>query len=176
MTWEQATTIASQMDTGGKYIKLKDKESIELVFMGEPYVYKQAFDKATRKSVEYDPEQHDRNDDVEVSTRFSFDVAVVRPTNTGGYTVDPDLKKFEVGVSVFRQILALHTKKRLSKSSFEVTRNGEGMQTKYSIMQERSVDEEFAAQLRAVRQRSAQSSAPAPTQPAQEQDADDLPF
>lgn len=102
------------------YIKLKDKESIVGIFIGELYEFYSVFENKKPREV---PEGTD-------GARFRFRVNFVVKD---GPTFTP--KIFENSATVYRQLEELHTEyDGLDTIYVKITRNGEGLDTTYSIL------------------------------------------
>lgn len=96
---------------GGQFIRLKDKESVVGVFMGEPHDFMKAW-----------------NDGDRPSFRFHINFIVKE-----GPTFTP--KIFEQGITVYRQLEELHAEYGLDTIYVKITRNGTTKSdTTYSIL------------------------------------------
>jgi hypothetical protein len=94
---------------GGNYIKLKDKESIVGIFAGDPYEYTKAW-------------QDER-------PRFRFKINFIVKD---GPTFVP--KVFDGSFTVYKQLEELHAEYDLTSTYVKITRNGEGLDTTFSIL------------------------------------------
>lgn len=101
------------------YIRLKDKESIVGVFVGNLHEYYSIWENKKPREV---PEGTD-------GAKFRFRINMVVKE---GPTFSP--KIFENNVNVYRQLEELHAEYGLSTIYVKVTRNGEGLDTTYSIL------------------------------------------
>ncbi len=101
------------------FIKLKDKESIKGIFMGELYEFAQIWDNG--KSVVVD----------EGTRGSSFRFRVNFVVNEGGVYVP---KIFENGATVYKQLAELHEEYDLESTVIKLSRNGTGMETTYSLL------------------------------------------
>ncbi len=102
----------------GDYIKLKDKESIIGVFVGEPYEFNAVFE---QRYVEV-PEGTK-------GAKFRFRINFIVKD---GPTFSPRI--FENSATVYRQLEELHTEYGLDSIFVKITRNGDGLETTYSIL------------------------------------------
>lgn len=108
-------------ESGGSknFLKLKDKESISGIFMGNLHEFFVLWDnKKSREVTEGTPD-----------SKFRFRVNFV--TKEGAVYVP---KIFEQGSSVYRQLSELHEEYDLEKTVIKITRNGSGTDTTYSLL------------------------------------------
>lgn len=107
-------------ESGSKnFLKLKDKESISGIFMGELYEFFILWDNKKAKEVpEGTPD-----------SKFRFRVNFV---SKEGSVYAP--KIFEQGATVYRQLAELHEEYDLEKTVIKITRNGSGTDTTYSLL------------------------------------------
>lgn len=107
-------------ESGSKnYLKLKDKESISGIFMGELHEFFILWEnKKSREVTEGTPD-----------AKFRFRVNFV--TKEGAVYVP---KIFEQGSIVYRQLAELHEEYDLEKTVVKITRNGTGTDTTYSLL------------------------------------------
>jgi hypothetical protein len=94
----------------GNFIKLKDKESIVGVFMGEPYDFMKVWKEGERP-------------------RFRFHINFIVKD---GPTFVP--KIFDGSATVYRQLEELHAEYGLDSIYVKITRNGIDKETTYSIL------------------------------------------
>lgn len=106
--------------TGSKnYIKLKDKESIEGVFMGDLFEFHAIWDGQSTKIVPANTPK----------SKFKFRVNFL--TKEGPVFV---AKVFENGAILYRQLEELHAEYNLEETLVKLTRNGTGLDTTYSVL------------------------------------------
>lgn len=108
-------------EAGGSknYLKLKDKESIEGVFVGELHEFFVVWEgNKSREVIEGTPE-----------AKFRFKVNFL--TKEGAVWVP---KIFEQGSIVYRQLSELHEEYDLERTMIKITRNGTGTDTTYSLL------------------------------------------
>jgi hypothetical protein len=101
------------------YIKLKDKESVEGIFMGELHDFRILWENGRSSVV------------AEGTPKSSFRFRVNFVTKEGPTFV---AKIFENGIGVYRQLAELHAEYNLEETIVKITRNGVGQDTAYSIL------------------------------------------
>lgn len=114
-----------QSNTGGLFVKLKDKESIEGVFRGDPREFLQH--RVGRRPVEC------AGDGCELcekdTPKFRFRLNFVTKEN-GAYVA----KIYEGGAMVYDALKDLHSSDwDLEKTVIRIARKGEGLDTEYSV-------------------------------------------
>lgn len=107
-------------ESGSKhFLKLKDKESISGIFMGNLYEFFILWEnKKSREVAEGTPD-----------AKFRFRINFV--SKEGAVYVP---KIFEQGSIVYRQLAELHEEYDLEKTVIKITRNGMGTDTTYSLL------------------------------------------
>ncbi|MEQ1665889.1 MAG: hypothetical protein ABL927_10990 [Bdellovibrionales bacterium] len=107
-------------DGGSKnYLKLKDKESVTGIFMGDIHEFFVVWENGKSRIV---PEGTPRS-----SFRFKINFVI-----KNGSVFEP--KIWENGSLVYSQLRELHEEYKLDQIVVKVTRNGTGMDTTYSVL------------------------------------------
>lgn len=101
------------------FLKLKDKESITGIFIGDPVEYHVLWENNKSKVV---PEGT-------AGSSFRFKICFV--VKEGAVYVP---KIFENGITVYRQLSDMHSEYNLEETVVKITRNGLGTDTTYSIL------------------------------------------
>lgn len=104
---------------GANFVKLKDRESITGIFMGEPYEFHSVWENGKTKVVDANHPG--------ASFRFRINFVV-----KDGPIYLP--KIFENGVSVYRDLSDLNDEYKLEDTVVKITRNGVDKNTTYSIL------------------------------------------
>jgi len=133
--WNEIETAAEKAD-GGLFIKLKDGESINLVFLGAPHPIETAF--VDGKTVPFTEELARRG--VKSQTRVRMNVW--RIDDGGGVGI------LELAVGFFKKVILCRKKygdERFANSVFTLTRTGEKMNTKYDVLYDRDLNAEQKA-------------------------------
>lgn len=101
------------------FLKLKDKESVTGIFRGELHDYYAIWENSKSREVS----------ETTPGGTFRFRVNFVVKDGSN-YNV----KIFENGVNVYRQLSELHAEYNLEETVVKITRNGTGTDTTYSIL------------------------------------------
>lgn len=139
MSWQTSIQTADAITS--KYLKLKSGESAEVIFLGEPEHSIQCYDTEENKGVKYDPMQHDGDPRYNVTTKWLINVATL-PKLT------PQV--FQCGVSLFRELAIEFQKGRITRSTYEISREGEGKSTKWKLRRENDITAEQKEALKIV--------------------------
>lgn len=114
MSWDQANEALAEASKG-TFVKLKDGEKISGVFVGEPLPYTKA---------PFKPGE-------EASQRFLINFAA-KDAN-GAF----DMRVWDMSTAAFKLVARAHEKyKGLAGRAFEISREGDGLKTKYAVMYE----------------------------------------
>lgn len=107
---------------GGEFIKLKDKEFVHVIFMGEPYEY----------SCVWKDNKYQKVPDDTPKAKFRFRMNAVVKENNGEYVP----KIFEQGATVYNMLKALNDEYQgLESVIIKITRSGSAMNdTEYSLL------------------------------------------
>lgn len=127
--WEDADEVRDDTK-GGDYVRLKDGDDVIVVFPEKPFAYRQVWLTAENRSELYDPEKHDG---MRPQGRFMFPVFV----KTGETEYTPKL--FDASGETYDTIKKV-LKKYTPKAVFELSREGSGTDTKYSVLLERKLE------------------------------------
>jgi frataxin-like iron-binding protein CyaY len=126
--------------SGGKYLRLKEGQSVVVVFpKKKPLAFKQVWLAAEGKSEVYDADKHDG---MRPSGRFMFSVAVVGPDG-------PEPMILECGVGLYEEIKVALQKYKFD-ATFELRRVGSGKDTEYKVLFENRLDADQVEALAAV--------------------------
>lgn len=133
--WGEVEKAADRAE-GGLFLKLKDGESINVVFLGVPHPTETAY--VDGKTVPYTEELARKG--VKAQTRVRMNVWKI--DNGGGVCI------LELAVGFFKKVILCRKKygdERFSNSVFTLNRTGEKMNTKYEIMYDRDLNAEQKA-------------------------------
>lgn len=128
--WDQADEVRKET-SGGAFVKLADGKSALLVFPSAPHAYRQVWTGSSSEM--YDPDKHDG---MRPTGRFAF--ACFELAESGQeYTA----KIFDASGETYDAIKK-GRKKYGARTLFEVTRSGDGLKTKYSVLFERALSDD----------------------------------
>lgn len=128
--WDDAQQTRDET-SGGTWLRLKqDKEKALIVLPAPPFAYKQVWLEAEGRSEIYDANKHDG---IRPQGRFAF--PVFQPI-TGSKEYEG--KIFDASGEAFDTIKTVRDKFG-SRYLYELTRNGTGTKTKYSLLPEREL-------------------------------------
>lgn len=104
---------------GGHYIKLKDKESVTGIFMGEPHEFAIVWENGKSRHVPTGTP----------GSKFRFNINFVVKEGT---TYVP--KIYEGGPQIYNQMADINEEYPLEETPVKITRNGTGLDTEYNLM------------------------------------------
>ena len=108
---------------GGQFLKLRDKESAYVIFMGDPYEFFQTFDQLKMRATVV-PEGTPK-------AQFRFRMNAVIKAEGGGY----EAKIFENGATVYNMLKVLNDEYGgLDTVIVKITRKGTGLETEYQLV------------------------------------------
>lgn len=108
---------------GGQFLKLKDKESQYVIFLGDPYEFFQTFDQAKMKATVV-PEGTPK-------AAFRFRMNAVIKNADGKY----EARIFENGATVYNMLKTLNQEYGgLDTVIVKITRQGTGLETEYQLV------------------------------------------
>lgn len=113
---------------GASFLKLKDGESIEGVFRGDPYDFRNHWDKNSQRSVLCTGDSVCPYCEDKEKSRFRFRINFI--TKENGQLV---VKIFESSRTVYEDLAALSQNYLLEKTKVSISRKGEGLKTKYVV-------------------------------------------
>ncbi len=126
-------------ESGGSknFLKLKDKESVSGIFMGEPHEFCLLWENGKSRAVSEDTE----------GAKFRFRINFV--VKEGSVYVP---KIFEQGLTVYRQLAELNEEYGLDQIVTKITRNGTGTDTTYSLLPllKQAISKEVASHLKTI--------------------------
>lgn len=121
--WDDTEKKAKEAGDG-RYIRLEDKETVQVVFVGEPIAKEVVW--IDKKAVEYDPKKHTEKAKLRILVN--------------AFVPGQGMKVFEMGPKVFKQLVKMRGKYGLDKKVFEIGREGTELKTEYTILPEGDID------------------------------------
>ena len=129
MSWDTVEKKIAEQPSSSMFVRLpEDGSKIVGVFLGEPYAREVIWTGVSYETYSEETHKSDRP-----SLRVALNFFELK---------SKELKVYECGVVVFKDILRLREKYGLDKWSFEILRHGIGKDTTYSILPEDQLSSE----------------------------------
>lgn len=128
---------------GGSFLKIEDGKCAYVAFLGEPEIRETYWDEGKKTYHDWTPEcGHPKT----LKTKMNVAVFAIE----GGKPVLQGVQIIEQGKNFFKDVAKLDKKYSIDNKVFEVTRDGTGTDTKYTLLPECDIDAALRKQLAAL--------------------------